>query len=59
MIIFIQFTNDEKEILDPWMNMNQEGAQEGALPCVDRWKNAGSDARKKMFHMFAVNVLMV
>jgi hypothetical protein len=31
--------------------------QDGVDVCVDRWRNAGSEARKKMFGMFAVSGL--
>ena len=27
--------------------------------CVDRWRNAGSEARKRMFHLFAASGIFV
>jgi hypothetical protein len=38
-----------------WLNVNEiDELKTCADPCVDRWKAAAPDARKKMFDMFAI-----
>jgi hypothetical protein len=43
-----------------WLNINElEGEQADTLTnnintCVDRWRNAGPEAQKKMFALFAI-----
>ncbi|KAJ7062971.1 hypothetical protein B0H15DRAFT_794769, partial [Mycena belliarum] len=58
-----EVTNSQKADLDDdiaWLNENElDGAQAEELAkcintCVDRWRAAGPEARKKMFDLFAV-----
>ena len=46
-------SKDKEDIA--WLNVNEiDGLKECADPCVDRWKAAAPDSRKKMFEMFAI-----
>lgn len=38
-----------------WLNVNElDGLEHCINSCVERWRNAGPDARKKMFALFSV-----
>lgn len=53
----------EKEDVDPhisedvaWLNITEHDELAKCVnTCVDRWKNAGPEARKKMFALFAIS----
>jgi hypothetical protein len=43
-----------------WLNLNELSSTEAELQkcvntCVERWRNAGPEARKKMFALFAIS----
>lgn len=43
-----------------WLNITEHDSLAKCLDtCVDRWRNAGPEARKKMFALFAVAGIFV
>ncbi|KIY47080.1 hypothetical protein FISHEDRAFT_46014, partial [Fistulina hepatica ATCC 64428] len=45
----------------PWLNINEvdDGLKEDVNKCVDRWRNAGPEARKKMVELFAISGIFI
>ena len=43
-----------------WIDLDKgEDAVDSIAVCVERWKNAGPEARKKMFTLFAVTGIFI
>lgn len=40
--------SEDIDVQDDWEDVNQGPG----LPCINRWRNAGPEERKKMFAMF-------
>jgi hypothetical protein len=51
-----QFSDDPHLVNDiAWLNVNEiDELTQCADACIDRWKAAGPDSRKKMFNLFAI-----
>ncbi|KIY48693.1 hypothetical protein FISHEDRAFT_73383 [Fistulina hepatica ATCC 64428] len=45
----------------PWLNINEadDGLKEDVNKCVDRWRNAGPEAQKKMVELFAISGIFI
>ncbi|KAI0371570.1 hypothetical protein BV20DRAFT_941699 [Pilatotrama ljubarskyi] len=44
---------------EEWFDIDDPSAQTAVSTCVERWRNAGPEARKKMFALFAVTGIFV